>query len=1327
MQKRHSKAFRDNYLAAITTVALLLISFLSQAQIFTHPNNYGVDQPRGGYDSTLYFPTGCGVPTDTLWLFSQGFGGKGERLRHFAIYGDSCGHLVYLWDPSAKTWAVIGSGSGADSAIAGINGIIIGISGTTRYIKSDTFYNATRSRLLKTIDSMVAVNNARYVKPADTANLSYRDDTLSIAVNRTFGLHLDSLGASGDAPIQIGNDSTIHVSLQKDSLDYHHHINLATGGWTNYVQAHDSTSGNALYTKYRSDTSRANIYAAIAAGGGGGGSASGSTSNSDTITLSSHGFSVGQVLSRSASAWVLADTISHFANGVVSSVIDANNFVVTTSGSFAWTSGLTIGAVQFSSTTAGGMTTTSPMISIPLGMQVATGLFFVRVQRVVDFSGAASSFDSATSQAGGFHTQPYNDLRYIGIGSPIQFVGDYLKDTFQRSSLGSNYTSGLPSATLTFPSSTHLHVTGGDGSMSNYSEFTNGTMGFSPDRYDVTLKIVPQSNNSGDAIMYANVSTVTASPIHYFVKVDVGTANSAGITVFDNTASNVIASATGLFFNTGDTIVLIIHRTGPIFEYKLLNRKTGYQATCSYTYLTNVLSAIYEPNLGYPTLYWVQGTQDITLFQITDLTRLGGNAIVLGTSIDEGYAVSDPAKKWVNLLFQGNTNLYDITAGVTEQASDALSGRVAGIVKAHPAYGIIDLSVNDAHHSVSASALAVEIDTIGQRMVRAGTIPIIINAVPQTTVDMTPYNAALSSLATTRTWAYINIFTPLTGGSGTVMAAQYDEGDGIHPNDLGHSLMAQIVATAAPYLLTFGQNKAKLNAIPVINSGALPNILATDNYGNLFRMPASFINSGVLPQPGANFNIGGRGIFSTTGLNRNVALFANSANNDFAGLMAYPSGTTDAGTYFFVTPKGGGFGGGVIMTEFGVMNTDYQASSTNYEGLLFQAFGTSGYNINSQKGGSGSTRALHMQMGGNDVQIYNTDRTISYHSAGAGESINFASNSMSADTAQGLLSAETGTSSPMLFAISGKGTGGARFGLFKTDYKADAVNYSALTTFSNTSSFDIAAVKGGTGTLYPLHLYSGTNTGQWSLNTDGSINTTALAAGTPGSTDSAVYRDAAGKLHIALFPAGGGSSPPFDANIAILMDHSDNTKTLKFGLSSITTGTARTLTVPNTDLIVAGSNIAQTWTGAQDMTGATVTVATQTAGDNSTKAASTAYVNAASTGGTYTATLTNSINITSSSSILATYTRSNHIVHVIITGVVTPTTASSSMLAVSVPIAIGGSVSNGTLIGQGLLQITAYVSTQVNLVALSGVVDCYFTATSTSAQNILLSFDYPDN
>lgn len=129
------------------------------------------------------------------------------------------------------------------------------------------------------------------------------------------------------------------------------------------------------------------------------------------------------------------------------------------------------------------------------------------------------------------------------------------------------------------------------------------------------------------------------------------------------------------------------------------------------------------------------------------------------------------------------------------------------------------------------------------------------------------------------------------------------------------------------------------------------------------------------------------------------------------------------------------------------------------------------------------------------------------------------------------------------------------------------------------------------------------------FNTDGSITLPTYGLGS--NTGTAAFNLAvtsAGKI-IEVTPGGG--SPPFDANTAILKDHADATKTLKFDISAFSTATARTITVPNTSLTIAGINIAQTWAGAQDMTGATITVTTQTAADNSTKAASTAYVDAA--------------------------------------------------------------------------------------------------------------------
>lgn len=114
---RHRIAFRDNYLAAIGIAVFLLSSFCANAQIFQYPNpgTFGTGEHRRAPDSTLYFPTGCGVPTDSTYLRSYGFNGHGQIVKQAAKYYDSCGHHEYVWDPALKAWQITGSGSAGSS------------------------------------------------------------------------------------------------------------------------------------------------------------------------------------------------------------------------------------------------------------------------------------------------------------------------------------------------------------------------------------------------------------------------------------------------------------------------------------------------------------------------------------------------------------------------------------------------------------------------------------------------------------------------------------------------------------------------------------------------------------------------------------------------------------------------------------------------------------------------------------------------------------------------------------------------------------------------------------------------------------------------------------------------------------------------------------------------------------------------------------------------------------------------------------------------------------------------------------------------------------
>lgn len=107
--------------------SLLLSSLANKTYSQTLPNNnpgnFGSTEHRKAYDSTLYFPTGCGIPTDTTFLFSQGFGGKGEKKKMAAKYYDSCGHKEYTWDPSSKAWHQSDGGGGGGGTVSTTNSV----------------------------------------------------------------------------------------------------------------------------------------------------------------------------------------------------------------------------------------------------------------------------------------------------------------------------------------------------------------------------------------------------------------------------------------------------------------------------------------------------------------------------------------------------------------------------------------------------------------------------------------------------------------------------------------------------------------------------------------------------------------------------------------------------------------------------------------------------------------------------------------------------------------------------------------------------------------------------------------------------------------------------------------------------------------------------------------------------------------------------------------------------------------------------------------------------------------------------------------------------
>lgn len=103
------KSFRNKYLAL---ALILLSSFHASAQWIKPNNSYGTIENGREVKRVLLYPTGCGAP------FALNSPDSAQKMS--AIYFDSCGHVVFVWDPSLNLWDTLrgsGGGSGIDSIV----------------------------------------------------------------------------------------------------------------------------------------------------------------------------------------------------------------------------------------------------------------------------------------------------------------------------------------------------------------------------------------------------------------------------------------------------------------------------------------------------------------------------------------------------------------------------------------------------------------------------------------------------------------------------------------------------------------------------------------------------------------------------------------------------------------------------------------------------------------------------------------------------------------------------------------------------------------------------------------------------------------------------------------------------------------------------------------------------------------------------------------------------------------------------------------------------------------------------------------------------------
>lgn len=193
------------------------------------------------------------------------------------------------------------------------------------------------------------------VSDSSTGNIDALDTSANVAVRLTGAapvLRGVANGADGKLAIVV-NASGVDVLVENEDAAPTAANRIITGTGADLTLANTAS----IWLQYDATSSRWRIIGGSGSGGGSG------EAVVKEHTQTAHGFSVGNVVRFDGTDWVLSDASADATSevfGIVSTVVDANTFQLTSSGYISGLSGLTAGAAHFLSETAGAITATAP-------------------------------------------------------------------------------------------------------------------------------------------------------------------------------------------------------------------------------------------------------------------------------------------------------------------------------------------------------------------------------------------------------------------------------------------------------------------------------------------------------------------------------------------------------------------------------------------------------------------------------------------------------------------------------------------------------------------------------------------------------------------------------------------------------------------------------------------------------------------------------------------------------------------------------------------------------------------------------------------------------
>jgi len=262
----------------------------------------------------------------------------------------------------------------------------------------------------------------------------------------------------------------------------------------------------------------------------------------------------------------------------------------------------------------------------------------------------------------------------------------------------------------------------------------------------------------------------------------------------ENTSEIISTSATGLAFSENDILSFEMKREVNVFTFTFKNITLATELVHTQTYdLDDTVLVL--PNTGQLKIYFFGGTYEISNYKYTNL-GFDNSVIYIGDSITTGYFNANFSDAYIdNVSDVRNWNYFGGQADRSLEIKNALPQ----ILQNNPKYVVVFIGTNDALFAYTLATYKSNLEFIIDYLIDAGITPYLITPCPTNTVDTSTYVTACLEVATDFAIPVINTFNLLKDPSSTDYNPIYD-GDGIHPNALGHSVIANAIKSDFPLL-----------------------------------------------------------------------------------------------------------------------------------------------------------------------------------------------------------------------------------------------------------------------------------------------------------------------------------------------------------------------------------------------------------------------------------------------------------------------------------------------------------------------------------------------